>query len=130
MRAAAGMVVLIMAAVVAAGLLLGLLARPLVEPWLLAAGIFFVNYFLSLASFRLAVRLSATAAAALALAAFLARLAFIGASLVLIAIYLRDYFLASAFSFLVLYTVYLGLEIAFSYRRRRSGEAPAGEARP
>lgn len=126
MRTASGRLALVMAAVVAAGLLMGLMAPVLIAPWLLAAVIFFVNYGLSLAAFRLTLRLGTAAAASMALAAFMLRLAFIGLSLVLVAVYLRDYFLATALSFLVLYTVYLGLEVAMSARQRPGGGPAAG----
>lgn len=129
MRTAAGRVALVMAVVVVvAGLPMGLLAPVLAVAWLMAAAIFFINYALALASFRIALRLGAPAAAPVALAGFMLRLAFIGASLVLIAIYLRDYFLPTALNFLILYTVYLGLEVAMGIRQRTgSGPAAGGE---
>ncbi len=107
-----------MTAVIAVGLLLGLAVRPLLAPWALAAAVFILNYGLSLPFMPMIGRLSAAAAAGLAMISFLIRFGLIGLGLLLVALALPHYFVSTAVCFLVIYTAFLGLEIIVGLRGR------------
>ncbi len=113
-----GKLATMMTAVIAVGLLLGLVVRPLFAPWALAAAIFAVNYGLSLPFMPLIGRVSAGAAAGVAVLSFLLRFGLIGLGLLLVALALPQYFVSTAICFLVAYTAFLGLEIFVGLRGR------------
>ncbi|GBE57185.1 hypothetical protein BMS3Abin01_00094 [bacterium BMS3Abin01] len=114
----------------AAGLAVGMVYRPLLVPWLLASCLFAVNFALSLVFFKAMSRLSTSAAAGVAVISFLLRLGLMGLGLVAIAVALPEYFLFTAVCFLAVYTLFFGLEIALGIKGRGMVRPPAagGEA--
>ena len=108
----------LMTVVIGVGLLVGVLDRPLFAPWALAAGIFAVNYGLSLPFMPLIARLNAGAAAGVAILSFLIRFGLIGLGLLLVALALPNYFVMTSICFLVVYTAFLTLEIFVGLRSR------------
>ena len=124
----AGKMATLMAAVIGVGLLAGMFVRPLLVPWMLSAAIFIVNYGLSLLFLQSMGRLKAGAAAGVAVLSFLIRFGLIGMGLLLVALALPVYFMATALCFLVVYTVFVGLEVivGLKYRDRDGRTASAG----
>lgn len=109
----------------AAGVVAGLAYRPLLVPWLIASCLFIVNYFVSMLFMRGATRLSTGAAAGVAITSFFLRFGLLGLALITVALTLRDQFLATAICFLVVYTLFLGLEIAVGLKGRAVSNPPA-----
>lgn len=107
-----------MAAVIGAGVVAGLLVPGLLVPWLLASSLFMVNLILFLVFFRFMARVGPAAAAGVAVLSFLFRFGVMGLGLALMALLLPGYFLAAAVCFLVVYTLFLGLEIAAGLKGR------------
>lgn len=124
MRTLTGKLVTVMAAVIGAGSGVGLFVRPVLVPWLLASLLFLVNLGLSLVFFRLLARFSPAAAAGLALLSLALRLGLVALGLLLAGWLLPAYFAATAVSFLVVYTLFVGLEIVMGLKLRPGTGAP------
>ncbi|MBE0430021.1 MAG: hypothetical protein IBX61_09170 [Thermoleophilia bacterium] len=116
-----------MTAFLAAGLGAGLVVRPLLAPWILASGLFVLNYSVSLFFMRAIPRLSTSAAAGVAVLSFFLRFGLLGIALVGVALGLREYFMTTAVCFLLIYTLFLVFEIAVGLRGR-TVISPGGEA--
>ena len=114
----AGKLATMMTIVIAAGMLVGLLVHALLLPWLLSSAIFVVNYALSLLFLAPMARLQAGAAAGVAVLSFLIRFGLIGLGLLLVALALPQYFLATAICFLAVYSAFLLLEIFVGLKGR------------
>ena len=114
----------------AAGIVAGLIYRPLLVPWLVASCLFTINYFVSMLFMNAAANLKVGAAASVAIMSFFLRFGLLGMALVTIALTMRERFLATAICFLVVYTLFMGLEIAVGIRGRTITRPPAtgGEA--
>ncbi len=114
----------------AAGLVAGIFVRPLLVPWLLASGLFIANYFISLLFMRAISRLTTAAAAGVALVSFFLRFGLLALALVAVALALPQLFLTTAICFLLVYTLFLGLEIVVGLKSRAVPKSPAagGEA--
>jgi hypothetical protein len=110
----------------AAGLVAGIFIRPLLVPWLLASCLFIVNYAISLLFSRAIYRFSVPAAAGIAIMSFVVRFGLIGLALIAVALALKEYFLTTAICFLLVYTLFLGLEIAVGLKGRAVSHPPAG----
>lgn len=112
------------------GLLAGMIYRPLLVPWLLAAGLFLINFAISLLFLKAMARLKTSAAAGVAVISFLLRFGLLGLGLLAVALALPDHFLATAICFLVVYTVFFALEIFMGVKGRGMVRPPAagGEA--
>jgi len=111
----------------AAGLVAGIFIRPLLVPWLLASCLFLVNYALSLFFTRALTRLSTAAAAGVAVLSFGIRFGLMGLALIVVALTLKDSFLMTAVCFLLVYTLFLGLEIAVGLKgRTTAGPSASG----
>ena len=129
MKSFTGKIIVVMAAVVAAGVVAGLFNRPLLAPWLLSAALFAANLALSLVFFRVLARLSPAAAAGLAMLSLVLRLGLVALGLALVGWLLPGHFAATAVSFLVVYTIFVGAEIAMGLKARpQSGAAGKGSA--
>jgi hypothetical protein len=116
-----------MTVLIAAGMVAGIIVRPLLVPWLLASGLFIVNYAVSLIFMRAIVRLSTSAAAGVALVSFFMRFGLLGLALVGVALALPEYFLTTAICFLLVYTLFLGFEITVGLKGRSGqGQPTAG----
>ena len=102
----------------AAGLAAGVVVRPLLVPWLLASCLFILNYTISIFFMRAIPRLSTAAATGVALVSFFLRFGLMAIGLVGVALGLREYFLTTAICFLLVYTLFLGLEIAVGLKGR------------
>ncbi len=112
----------------AAGLAAGIVVRPLLVPWLLASCLFIANYSISLLFSRAIPRLSVSAAAGVAVTSFLMRFGLMALALIAVALTLKEYFLTTAICFLLVYTLFLGLEIAVGLKSRTvSGGTAGGE---
>lgn len=111
----------------AAGMLAGIFVRPLLVPWMLASGLFLVNYAVSVIFLKAIPRLSAPAAAGVAVISFVIRFGLLGLALVGVAVGLKEYFLTTAICFLLVYTLFLVLEIAVGLKGRPAPTA-GGEA--
>jgi hypothetical protein len=122
----AGKLATLMMVIIGAGLLVGMLMRPLLLPWLLASAIFIMNYSLTLLFLRAMGGLKAGAAIGVALLSFLVRFGLIGLGLLLVALALPSHLLATALCFLVVYTAFLSLEIIVALRSRTA--SAGGEA--
>lgn len=116
-----------MTAFLAAGMVAGIFVRPLLVPWLLASGLFLLNYSLSLIFMRAIPRLSTGAAAGVALLSFFLRFGLLGLALIGVALGLKQYFVTTAICFLLVYTLFLGFEIAVGVKGRTVPNA-GGEA--
>lgn len=115
----------------AAGMAAGLLVRPLLVPWILASGLFLLNYCVSLFFMRAIPRLSTSAAAGVAVLSFFLRFGLLALALFGVALALRQYFLTTAICFLLAYTLFLVMEIAMGIKGRRGVSrrpAAGGEA--
>ncbi|MEK6536175.1 MAG: hypothetical protein AABZ63_01675 [Actinomycetota bacterium] len=108
----------VMMVFIAAGLVAGIFIRPLLVPWLLASSLFILNYSLSLLFMRPISRLAAGAAAGVALVSFFLRFGLLGLGLIAMALALPEYFLTTAICFLLVYTLFMGLEIAVGIKGR------------
>lgn len=120
-----------MMAFLAAGMAAGFLVRPLLVPWILASGLFLLNYSISLFFLRAIPRLSTSAAAGVAVVSFLLRFGLLGLALIGVALALKQYFLITAICFLLVYTLFLVFEIAVGVKGQRAvshPQAPGGEA--
>lgn len=115
-----------MMGLLAAGMLAGIFVRPLLVPWLLASGLFLVNYALSLIFFKAMSRMTASAAAGVAVLSFVMRFGLLGLALVGVALGLKEYFLRAAICFLLVYTIFLVLEIAVGLKGRATHQATSG----
>lgn len=109
----------------AAGLVAGMIVRPLLVPWLLASCLFLVNYSISLLFMRAIPRLSNAAAAGVAVMSFFLRFGLLGLALVGVALGLPEYLLTTAVCFLLVYTLFLIFEIAVGLKGRPVTESPA-----
>ena len=109
----------------ATGLVAGIFIRPLLVPWLLASCLFIANYAISLFFLRAINRLSTGAAAGIAIMSFIIRFGLLGLALVTVALTLPQYFLTTAVCFLLVYTLFLGLEIAVGIKGRAVSSPPA-----
>jgi hypothetical protein len=119
----------LLGALMAAGLGVGMVYRPLLVPWLLASGLIAVNFALSLLFLRAMAHLGTGAAAGVAVVSFMLRLGLMGLGLVAVAVALPDYLLMTAVCFLAVYTLFFALEIGSSVYGRGSGSsAQRGEA--
>jgi hypothetical protein len=120
----------VMMVFIAAGMVAGIFIRPLLVPWLLSSSLFILNYSLSLLFMRPISRLATGAAAGVALLSFFLRFGLLGLGLIAMALALPEYFLTTAICFLVVYTLFLGLEIAVGIKGRTVADQPAagGEA--
>ena len=116
-----------MTAFLAAGMVAGLIVRPLLVPWMLASGLFLLNYSVSLIFMRAIPRLSTSAAAGVAVLSFFLRFGLLALALTGVALGLRDYFLTTAVCFLLVYTLFLVFEIAVGLKGRAVPQA-GGEA--
>ncbi|MHB0867679.1 MAG: hypothetical protein ACYC6B_06390 [Thermoleophilia bacterium] len=114
----------------AAGMVAGIFVRPLLVPWSLASCLFLVNYAVSLLFMRAIPRLSTSAAAGVAVMSFFMRFGLLGLALIGVALALKEYFLTTAICFLLVYTLFLGVEIAVGLKGQTVAKAPAagGEA--
>jgi hypothetical protein len=114
----------------AAGLVAGMIVRPLLIPWLLASCLFLANYFLSMLFMRAIPKLSNAAAAGVAVMSFFIRFGLLGLALVGVALGLPEYFLTTAICFLLVYTLFLVFEIAVGLKSRPVTDSPVagGEA--
>ena len=114
----------------AAGLVAGIIVRPLLVPWLLASGLFLANYSISLLFMRAIPRLSNAAAAGVAVMSFFIRFGLLGLALLGVALGLPEYLLTTAICFLLVYTLFLVFEIAVGLKGRPVSDPPAagGEA--
>lgn len=110
----------------AVGMVAGLVVRPLLVPWLLASCLFIVNYFLSLLFLKAIARLGTSAAAGVAVLSFFIRFTLMGLALVAVALALREYFVTTAVCFLLVYTLFMCLEIAAGLKGRGVARPPAG----
>ena len=108
----------------AVGVVAGLIYRPLLAPWLLASVLFIVNYFVSLLFMNAATKLKTSAAAGVAVMSFFLRFGLLALALVTIALTLRDQFLATAICFLVVYTLFMFVEIAVGLKGRAISNPP------
>lgn len=119
-----------MMGLLAAGMLAGIIVRPLLVPWLLASGLFLVNYVLSLIFLKAMSRLSSSAAAGVAVLSFVIRFGLLGLALIGVALGLKEQFLTTAICFLLVYTLFLVLEIAVGLKGRPATESTTagGEA--
>ena len=112
---------------IAAGLAAGVIVRPLLVPWALASCLFLLNYSISLVFMKAIPRLPTAAAAGVALVSFFLRFGLLALALIGVALGLRQYFLTTAICFLLVYTLFLGLEIAVGLKGRSvSGSTAAG----
>lgn len=122
----------IITAFLVAGMAAGILVRPLLVPWMLASGLFLLNYGVSLFFMRAIPRLTTSAAAGVAVLSFFLRFGLLALALFGVALALRQYFLTTAICFLLVYSLFLALEIAVGVKGRRqvSQRRPAagGEA--
>ena len=120
----------LIAAFIGIGFLAGMFYRPLLVPWMLASGLFFANYALSLIFFSAMTRLTTSAAAGVAVMSFMLRFGLMGLGLMAIAMALPEYFLATAICFLVVYTFFFAIEISMGIKGRKPASPPAagGEA--
>ncbi|MFA5802199.1 MAG: hypothetical protein WC911_06950 [Thermoleophilia bacterium] len=109
----------------AAGVVAGMLYRPLLVPWLLASGLFIVNYFVSMLFMNAATKLKTSAAAGVAVMSFFLRFGLLAIALVTVALTLPDEFLVTAICFLVVYTLFMGVEIAVGLKGRAISNPPA-----
>lgn len=110
-----------MAAIFVIGLVAGLIAGPVfLVPWLLSSGLFLVNFVLSLIFLAAMSRVKASAAAGIAVMSFMVRFGLLGVGLLAVALTLRDYFLVTAVCFLVVYTIFFGIEIVIGLRGRNN----------
>lgn len=109
-----------MASLFVLGLVAGIIYRPLLVPWLLASGLFLVNFVFSLLFLAVMSHLKTSAAAGLAVVSFLVRFGLLGAGLLAVAILLPEYFVVTAVCFLVVYTIFFGIEIAIGLRGRNN----------
>lgn len=125
-----GKLTTLMTGFLAAGMIAGIFVRPLLVPWALASVLFLVNYAVSLIFLKAIARLSTAAAAGLALFSFFLRFGLLGLSLVAVALALPQYLLATAICFLLVYTLFMALEIAVGIKGRSVQGPPAagGEA--
>jgi hypothetical protein len=114
----------------AAGLVVGYFVKPLLVPWALSSGLFCVNYFLSILFLRAMPRLTSSAAAGVAVLSFVLRFGLLGLALVGVALALPERLLATAVCFLLVYTLFMVLEIAVGIKTRTVSQSPAagGEA--
>lgn len=120
----------VMMVLIAAGMVAGIFIRPLLVPWLLSSALFILNYSLSLLFMRPISQLATSAAAGVALLSFFLRFGLLGLGLIAVALALPEYFLTTAICFLLVYTLFLGLEIAVGIRGNTVPDQPAagGEA--
>lgn len=120
----------VMMVLIAAGMVAGIFYRPLLVPWLLSSALFILNYSLSLLFMSPISQLATSAAAGVALLSFFLRFGLLGLGLIAVALALPEYFLTTAICFLLVYTLFLGLEIAVGIRGNTVPDQPAagGEA--
>ena len=109
----------------ATGMVAGIFIRPLLVPWALASCLFFLNYSISLVFMKAVPRLPAAAATGVALVSFLLRFGLLALALIGVAVGLKQYFLTTAVCFLLVYTLFLGLEIAVGLKGRPVPGSPA-----
>jgi len=102
----------------AAGIVAGIIVRPLLVPWLLASCLFLANYSISLLFMRAIPSLSNAAAAGVAVMSFFIRFGLLGLALVGVALALPEYLLTTAICFLIVYTLFLAFEIAVGLKGR------------
>ena len=114
----------------AAGMIAGIFVRPLLVPWILASGLFLINYSLSLIFMKAISAMSTAAAAGVAVLSFVIRFGLLGVALVGVALGLKEYFLTTAICFLLVYTLFLVFEISVNAKSRPAGTSsvPGGEA--
>ncbi|MFA6001689.1 MAG: hypothetical protein WC828_06190 [Thermoleophilia bacterium] len=109
----------------AVGVIAGLIHRPLLVPWLLASCLFIVNYFVSMLFMNAATKLKTSAAAGVAVMSFFLRFGLLALALITVALTLRDQFLATAICFLIVYTLFMGVEIFVGLKGRAIANPPA-----
>lgn len=125
MRLAGVKLTSLIAAFIGIGFFAGMFYRPLLVPWMLASGIFLVNYALSLLFFQAITRLSTSAAAGVAVISFLLRFGLMGLGLLGVALVLPEYLVATAICFLVVYTIFFAFELSMGVRGRKPASPPA-----
>lgn len=107
-----------MAAVFVLGLIAGFFVRPFLVPWLLASGLFLVNFVFSLIFLAAMSHVKASAAAGIAVISFMVRFGLLGLGLVAVALTLPEHFLITAVCFLAVYTIFFGIEITIGIKGR------------
>ena len=111
---------MLMAAIFVLGLIAGIVFRSFLVPWLLASGLFLVNFLISLLFLAAMSHVKSGAAAGLALLSFVVRFGLLGAGLLTVALVLPEYLLVTAICFLAVYTIFFGIEIAIGLRGRNN----------
>jgi hypothetical protein len=109
-----------MASIFVLGLIAGIFIRPFLVPWLLASGLFLINFAFSLIFLAAMSNVKTTAAAGLAVVSFMIRFGLLGAGLLAVALILPEHLLITAVCFLAVYTIFFGIEIAIGIRGRNN----------
>lgn len=107
-----------MVALFVLGLIAGVIVRPFLVPWLLASGLFLVNFIFSLIFLAAMSHVKSSAAAGIAVISFMVRFGLLGLGLLAVALLLPDHFLVTAVCFLAVYTIFFGIEIAIGIKGR------------